>query len=252
MTDAAIDSGAAAPRRRIVGDEAWARARAEYVRMLELMATLRDDDWTRPTDCTAWDVRAMLGHLVGAIEGFASPRTLIHQYRQGAKLLKNGAVDGHLPVDGANAVQVRERADAPTAELIDRYERAIPGAMRWRRRLSWVPGTMDDDAGRFTMAELFRVILTRDTWMHRVDITRATGRALVLTPGHDGRIVEDCVLDWATRHGRAFSLELSGPAGGRFGGGGGVTASECDAVEFVRALSGRGTSPQILGTRVVF
>ena len=252
MTDAAIDSGTPLAGRRIVGDEAWALARAEYVRMFELIATLGDDDWTRPTDCTAWDVHAMLGHLVGAIEGFASPRVLIHQYRQGAKLLKSGEIDGHLPVDGANAIQVRERANVPTTELIGRYERAIPGALRWRRRLSWVPGTMDDDAGRFTMAELFRVILTRDTWMHRVDITRATGRELVLTPAHDGRIVEDCVVDWGGKHGRAFSLELSGQAGGRFDGGGGGTASECDAVEFVRALSGRGTSPLILDTRVVF
>ena len=37
------------------------------------------------------------------------------------------------------------------------------------------------------------MILTRDTWMHRVDISRATGRDLVLTAEHDGRIVADVV-----------------------------------------------------------
>jgi len=99
-------------RERIAGDDAWELAAAEYRRMLELIRTLRDGDWTRPTDCTAWDVRGMLGHLVGAAEGFASPVELVHQYRLGAKLRKTGEVDGHLPVDGANAVQVRERAGA--------------------------------------------------------------------------------------------------------------------------------------------
>jgi hypothetical protein len=102
------------------------------------------------------------------------------------------------------------------------------------------------------MRELFEVILTRDTWMHRVDITRATGREMILTPGHDGRIVEDCVLDWATKHGRPFRLVLGGPAGGRFDVGTGGPHMEIDAVEFVRALSGRGVREEILGTRVVF
>src|SRR5450759_3877558 len=82
-------------RKRIAGDEVWGLAAAEYRRMLELLRTLGDGDWTGPTDCTAWDVRAMLGHLVGAAEGFASPLELVHQYRLGAKLLKRGEVDGH-------------------------------------------------------------------------------------------------------------------------------------------------------------
>ena len=239
-------------RTRIAGDEAWKVAAAEYGRILDLLRTLGDGDWTRPTDCTAWDVRGMLGHLVGAAEGWASPMELIHQYWTGARLLRRGAVDGHLPVDGANAVQVRERAGATTADLIARYERATPGAVRWRRRLHRLPGSMQDDGGRFTMRELFEVILTRDTWMHRVDITRATGREMVLTSGHDGRIVGDCVLDWAKKHGRSFSLVLGGPAGGRFDAGTGGPQIEIDAVEFVRALSGRGVREEILGTRVVF
>ena len=237
---------------RITGEEAWVVAAAEYQRMLELITTLGGDDWSRPTDCTAWDVRGMLGHLVGAAEGWASPLQLAHQYRVGMMLVRKGEVDGHLPVDGANAVQVRERAGATTAALIARYERAIPGALRWRRRLRHIPVSMQDDGGRFRMRELFEVILTRDTWMHRVDITRATGREMVLTPEHDGRIVEDCVIDWSGKHGRPFSLTLTGAAGGRFEAGAGGPEMEVDAVEFVRALSGRGTREEILGTRVVF
>ena len=242
-----VDTG-----RRIAGDEGWLVAAAEYCRMLELLRTLAEVDWSRPTDCTAWDVRGMLGHLVGAAEGFGSPAELIHQYRLGAKLQKRGEVDGHLPVDGANAVQVRERAGTTTAELIARYERAIPKVLRWRRRLRWIPVSMQDDGGRFTLRELFEVILTRDTWMHRVDIARATGRVMVLTPGHDGRIVEDCVLDWAKKHRRPFSLVLGGPAGSWLEAGTDGPHIEVDAVEFARALSGRGAQTEILGTRVVF
>lgn len=246
MTDS-VDS-----RKRIAGDEAWVLAAVEYRRMLELLRTLGEGDWTRPTDCTAWDVRAMLGHLVGAVEGFANPLEMSHQYRLGAKALNRGEPDGKRPVDGANAVQVRERADATTAELIARYERVIPKALRWRRRLRWIPVSMQDDGGRFTFRELHEVILTRDTWMHRVDIARATGRDMVLTAEHDGRIVEDCILDWAKKHRHPFSLLLKGPAGGRFEAGSGGPHHEIDAVEFARAVSGRSVQEQILGTRIVF
>ena len=41
------------------------------------------------------------------------------------------------------------------------------------------------------------MVWTRDVWMHRIDITRATGRPLVgkLTAEHDGRIVADIVAE---------------------------------------------------------
>jgi len=57
----------------MAGDEVWELAAAEYRRMLELLRTLGEGDWTRPT---AWGVRAMLGHLVGAVVGFANPREM--------------------------------------------------------------------------------------------------------------------------------------------------------------------------------
>ena len=46
-----------------------------------------------------------------------------------------------------------------------------------------------------------------------MEIAWATGREMELTPQHDGRIVEDCVLDWANKHGGPFTLILGGPAG---------------------------------------
>ena len=96
------------------------------------------------------------------------------------------------------------------------------------------------------------VIYTRDSWMHRVDLSRATEKPLVLIPNHDGRLVADVVRDWADRHGRPFLLELEGPAGGSYASGAGGEEYSLDAVEFCRILSGRGTGPGLLGIRVLF
>ena len=194
----------------------------------------------------------MLAHLVGAAEGFANPLELLHQYRRGQRLIREGRTDGSQPVDGANAVQVAERAGATTAELIDRYEAVIEPTMRWRRRLRHLPLRMDDVGGRFTLRQLFEVIVRRDTWMRWVDITRSTVRRFEITAEHDGRIVADAVRDWAARHRHPFRLRLTGPAGGSYRSGNENEVIELDAVEFLRILSGRGTGDGLLATRIVF
>ena len=41
------------------------------------------------------------------------------------------------------------------------------------------------------------VILTRDTWMHRLDIARSTGRPFEVSANHDGRLLSAPVAsDW--------------------------------------------------------
>jgi hypothetical protein len=102
------------------------------------------------------------------------------------------------------------------------------------------------------MGYLLDTILTRDAWMHRVDIARATGRELALTAEHDGRIVADAVGEWARRHGQPFSLELTGPAGGTFTRGSGGEAINLDAVELCRIFSGRGVGGGLLTHEVPF
>jgi hypothetical protein len=99
---------------------------------------------------------------------------------------------------------------------------------------------------------LFETILTRDPWMHRVDIARATGREVVLTPEHDGRIVADVIAEWARRHGQPFTLELTGPIGGTFVGGEGGEHITIDAVELCRILSGRAEGTGLLAHPVPF
>lgn len=118
--------------------------------------------------------------------------------------------------------------------------------MKGRRRTPWfvrrskmgATQVMNGVEEAWTLGFLIDVIMTRDPWMHRVDIARAVGAPMVLTADHDGVLVDDVVREWAARHGQPFTLRPTGPAGGRWGSGGPVL--EYDAVEFCRALSGRG------------
>lgn len=237
----------------ITRSEAHSLAATENERVLELLRSLDDADWARPTDCSAWDVRALAGHVLGGMEGFASFRELAHQGRAGSK----AAGDGPF-IDGMTAVQVRERADLATSELLDRLASAGPRAARFRHRfpslLRRLP--MKEEVGgvpeTWRLSYLLDVILTRDTWMHRVDLARATGRDLVLSAEHDGRIVADVVAEWARRHGRPFTLHLAGPAGGAYAAGGGGDTLELDAVELCRILSGRAEGTGLLTQEVPF
>ena len=82
-------------------------------------------------------------------------------------------------------------------------------------------------------------IYTRDAWMHRIDLARATGRPLRLSPDHDGRLVDDIVVEWAATHGQPYRLTLTGPAGGSWQRRDTDVALELDAVELARTLAGR-------------
>lgn len=112
---------------------------------------------------------------------------------------------------------------------------------------------MEDEAdGAWTCGYLFDVILTRDTFMHRIDISRATGRPMVATADHEGVIVDDVVREWAGRHGAPYALVLHGPAGGRWGSGHGSEGLEMDPFEFCRVVSGRTPGVGLLTTQVPF
>ena len=104
----------------------------------------------------------------------------------------------------------------------------------------------------WTVGYVLDVVYTRDVWMHRVDISRATGRSVELTPDHDGLLVADVVAEWAGRHGQPYHLELTGPAGGVFRTGDAAEHLTEDAVEFCRILSGRGSGTGLLSEPVPF
>jgi hypothetical protein len=68
--------------------------------------------------------------------------------------------------------------------------RRIPGLLR-RRRLPGVE-VVNGAPKTWSLGKVTDVILTRDPWMHRLDLARATGQDPVLTADHDGVIVADC------------------------------------------------------------
>lgn len=249
----ATDTRPATPPRRSLldRDTAMRLAAAEYGRYLGQLRTLDEADWARPTDCTLWDVRAMAGHCLGMAEFAASLPTFVRQNQTATRR-------GGVFIDALTDLQVQERRDLTPAQLIARYADVAARAVLGRRRRSALIGrlpmpgaeTVNGAPERWTFGYLFETILTRDTWMHRVDTARATGRELVLTPDHDGVIVADVVAEWVGRHEQPCTLTLTGPAGGRWGTGG--PELELDAIEFCRLLSGRGHGEGLLGVEVPF
>lgn len=226
-------------------------AAEEYHRLDALLRDLGADDWARPTDCSAWDVRAMVAHLVGAAECSASVPEMLRQAAKGVRL----RVPGDL-VDKMNAVQVLERADRGPTELIADLARSGARTVAARRRIPAVvlavPLPFGPPLGVRPLGYLMGRIYTRDAWMHRVDICRATGREPELTASHDGRIVDDVVHEWAATHRTAYALRLTGPAGGTWGSPGVGEEIVLDAVDFCRTVSGRAPGSGLLATPVPF
>ncbi len=252
--------------------EAAVLATAVNDRFAELAAGLTPADWSRPTDCSSWDVRALSSHVLGMMEANVSVPRFVHDLRRG-KAVAAARADLPTMTDGMTEVQVSERADLAPAVIAARLTALAPRAARARTSLPGllrrVPMKIEVAPGvhePWKLGYLFDTIMTRDTWMHRIDVSRAVGRPLVLTPEHDGRIVADVVAEWARRHGRPFRLHLEGPAGGDFTGpatsptgpdtAGGearhVEEHTLDAVEFCRILSGRGTGTGLLAQLVPF
>ena len=229
-----------------------ALAEAETARMVAALRQLDAADWTRQTDNTLWDVRAMAGHVLGMTETFSGLGTMASYMRAAGKRKGDGPF-----IDGLTAEQVDRTAGLSTGELIERLEKAGPVAARWRasrRLMRHMPITdeIDGEKVRWTMARLVDIILTRDTWMHRADLAKATGQPMELTPEHDGRLVADAAAEWGRLHGQPCTLHLTGPAGGTFTQGEGGEEITIDAVDFCRIISGRGSGEGLLQQRVDF
>ena len=221
--------------------------------MLEQLRTLTDDQWRAETDCTGWTVREVAVHLIASAQSQANPVEFVRQVLADRPLMKE--IGGQHWVDGLNEVQLRARTAWKAEALPSLWERHSAAALKARRRmpapvraLRVLPiGTgLGVRIGWQPMGYLFDIGFTRDVWMHRIDVARATGIRPDLTPEHDGRIVADVVVEWSRRDRQPYSLTLTGPAGGEFHNAGGGEPQTVDAVEFVRVLSGRAEGPGIL------
>lgn len=228
--------------RPVTADEAHVLLRTELERLLALIENLDQDDWSKPTACTAWSVRDILAHQAGGYASGSSYREMIRQYSVMLKF-------GRLPEDDINALQLGERAGKTTDELIAELKKVGPqAAHNWAygfRLIKWL--AMPHPIGGFmSLGYLMWITHSRDTWMHRLDICRATGRHFEQTRAHDGRINELVVRDVSKKlksklGRRAIRLSLGGIAGGTWQLGTGTVEAELsmDALDFNIFVSGR-------------
>ena len=202
--------------------EAAEMAAVELERFLALAKSLAPADWEKPTACHLWNVRQVVAHVTGAAAMYGRWSQFKRQtspfvqrpYRQA----------GFSLLDALNQIQVEDRRAATPADLLAELREVGPRAIATRKRLPAIVRAMRLPLpllGVMPLGYLTDLIYTRDMWMHRLDICRATGHEMVQTPQHDGRITALVVRDLARKltpklAGQAVGYELTGISGGDF------------------------------------
>ncbi|NNF65707.1 MAG: maleylpyruvate isomerase family mycothiol-dependent enzyme [Acidimicrobiia bacterium] len=235
--------------------EAHGLALDQYDRFAGLLAQVAPDDWRRGTDCEGWTIRDLAGHMVGAMRSAASLREMLRQRKM---ITARAKADGGNETDHMTAVQIELTAGLGPDELVMECRRLVEPAANGRKRIPApmrkfvrFPVEIGSISETWSLGYLVDVILTRDTWMHRVDLALALGRP-VEHGDTDRRIVADVVAEWARRHGQPFDLLLTGGSGSHYRSGSPEAKIEMDAVEFCRTLSGRAVGEGLLKQEVPF
>jgi uncharacterized protein (TIGR03083 family) len=231
-------------------DEAADMARAELERYLALVETLSGEDWGQPTDCTLWSVADIVAHQAGAYAGFANFAGF--KATMGVK-----PAPGELQIDAINARQIKDRIARTPSENIAELREVGPKAINTRYKLPWLLRKLrvpvGPPLGTCAIEYMTDLLYTRDTWSHRLDIARATGKDFVQDARHDGRMIALVMRDLAQLlHGKlggqSVVFDLSGPAGDRYRIG---ATAELSAVirmtveAFIRLSSERATAHEI-------
>lgn len=176
--------------------EAAQVAAFELQQVLDLLEQLEGDDWTQPTECPAWNVRAMTAHLAGGCAGWARWRDFRRQTITNPYILRTP-----VPIDAINRREVEDRATRTPRQLIDELREVGPVAIRNRKNLPgflrWIRMPASPMPGMMSLAYLADVVYPRDQWMHRMDLCRSTGRAWVTNPDHDRRLMDLIMRDIA-------------------------------------------------------
>ncbi len=228
--------------------EAAEMAIVELERFLTLVESLAPADWEQPTACPLWNVRQVVAHVTGAAAAYARWSEFKRQYSPFVQRPYRQA--GFSLLDALNQIQVDDRSTATPAALIAELREVGPRAIATRKRLPALVRAMRLPLpllGVAPLGYLTDLIYTRDMWMHRLDICRATGREMVQTPQHDGRITALVLRDLTRKLrpklvGQAVVYELTGSAGGSFRLGGTASPSAritMDVLDFHLLASGR-------------
>lgn len=233
--------------------EAAEMATVELERFLTLVESLTPADWEQPTACPLWNVRQVVAHVTGAAAGYASFQEFKRQYNPFVQRPYRQA--GFSLTDALNQVQVDDRGEATSATLIAELREVGPRAIAIRKRLPTIVRAIRLPLpllGVAPLGYLTDLIYTRDMWMHRIDLCRATGKDMILTVQHDGRIVALVIRDLARKllpklRGDSIVYELAGVAGGAWRIGRRlppVATLSMDVVDFNLLASGRLTAQE--------
>jgi uncharacterized protein (TIGR03083 family) len=254
--DVGVRSTKKARRSALDRDVAMTLAATEYERVVAMLESCTPQQWAIQTDCPGWDVRAMAGHMLGMAQMIATVPELVRQQITSQRSAKK---TGELTIDSLTALQVAKNANLSTSALVENMRVTGPKAVRGRRRVPALirnlpmpeAQTVGGQTESWTFGFLFDTILTRDPFMHRIDISKVTGIPMMATAHHEGVLLDDIVREWAARHGQDFKLELSGPAGGSWGTSKGEPMT-MDAFEFCQVLAGRKPATGLLIEQVPF
>jgi uncharacterized protein (TIGR03083 family) len=219
-------------------------ADAELAAFQAVVAELHGPDWEQPTDSAGWTVREVVAHVAGQYEELARLGTFLRRLRTARRRYPDRIV-----LDAHNQVQIDELAGQPTAELTAHLARfgakGLAATRRMPELLRRMPSTIffpEPPLPDRRMSYLFDVLTARDTWMHRLELVRATGRHWLPCP-HDADVIAQVVRDldhgWS---GEPLQLTLTGPGAGTWtiGTGTAVGHTTMDAIEAMLHLSGRG------------
>lgn len=213
--------------------------------ILDTFRSLSPEEWNAVTDCDPWTVKDIAAHLIGWAAALTSPPEYVRQLAARRRFKQRFG----NTTDAQNQVQVEMRSHLSPAELVKELEKRLPRFARVRAGLGivgkGVPLYLPDPFGLTNASYLMMTIFTRDAFMHRIDVSRATEREPVLG-GPEARLIEDVAVDWSRRVGAAARLHLTGPAGGEYLVGTAPRADlSADAVVFARVLAGRGEPSEV-------
>lgn len=228
-------------------------AERELGLFLALLESIEPGEWSLPTACSLWDVRDVTAHEAGHVSpGFGIRRLLAQQSPLRVRKYRSRGLYGN---DAANQCDVDERRHLEPAAIIQEIREGTPRAIAARQRMGPVSRLLRvpvPDYGMMTFDYLLHVIFPRDMWIHRLDISDATGRTLDVSAEHDRLLLHHAIgdMDRNVRKrlpGRAVLLMVDGPAGGqwRLGEGDEVTV-RIDLAALLRRMSGRTSAAEAL------
>lgn len=218
---------------------------AELEALDVLLGGLTAGDWQRPT-ASGWTVHELVAHIVGQHAETARPWTIGGRVRTArCRFPALSALDAH------NALQVATFGPLSDGELRRMLAEVGPKAVRMRRRTPAFVRRQSTERAfpgeplvEPTLAYLLDVLSNRDTWLHRLEIARATGRPFAAGAYDDSvvaQVVRDLAEEWA---GPPLVLEPDPGGPWRLGEGEPIAWVRTSALDYLWHLSGRPGEPE--------